>query len=208
MTRVKKNFNLIITGVGGQGGVLASRIFAEAGLSAGFEVRTSETIGMAQREGSVISHVRIGTGLNGALIPDGIADVLVSLELAESLKGWGKLAAHGLAIVNRRPIIPPAVALGMTKYDEDAIINFLRSQGKRVITFDATAAAIEAGNSRATNMVMLGALSTLPNLPFASELLWQAAEQVLPARLHAINHQAFEAGQSLGSCRPESPLVS
>ncbi|MZP28217.1 pyruvate ferredoxin oxidoreductase [Heliobacterium undosum] len=203
-----KTFNLIIAGVGGQGGVLASRVFAEAALAAGYKVRTSETIGMAQREGSVISHVRVGERLWGALIPDGAADVLLSLELAESLKGWPKLAPKGQAVINRRPIIPPAASLGLTRYDEGAIIEFLQQQGQRVHLIDATAAALETGNAKTTNMVMLGALSTLPGLPVTAELLWQAAEDILPARLREINRRAFLAGRSLGSCAGTAPLVS
>ncbi|ABZ83095.1 2-oxoacid:ferredoxin oxidoreductase, beta subunit, putative [Heliomicrobium modesticaldum Ice1] len=203
-----KTFNLIITGVGGQGGVLASRLFAEAALAAGYKVRTSETIGMAQREGSVISHVRVGERLWSALIPDGAADVLISLELAEGLKGWTKVAPHGRAIINRRPIIPPAASLGLTRYDEGAIIEFLQQQGQRVHLIDATAAALETGNAKTTNMVMLGALSTLPGLPVTADMLWQAAEALLPARLREINRQAFLTGRSLGSCAGTSPLVS
>ncbi|MBM7865355.1 pyruvate ferredoxin oxidoreductase [Heliobacterium gestii] len=203
-----KTFNLIIAGVGGQGGVLASRVFAEAALAAGYKVRTSETIGMAQREGSVISHVRVGERLWGALIPDGAADVLVSLELAESLKGWPKLAPHGRAVINGRPIIPPAASLGLTRYDEAAIVDFLQQQGQRVHLIDATAAALEIGNAKTTNMVMLGVLSTLPGLPVTAEMLWQAAENLLPSRLRDINRLAFQAGRRLGSCAETAPLVS
>ncbi|MBC9783025.1 indolepyruvate oxidoreductase subunit beta [Heliobacterium chlorum] len=203
-----KTFNLVITGVGGQGGVLASRVFAEASLAAGYEVRTSETIGMAQREGSVISHVRIGEKLQGALIPEGTADLLVSLELSESLKGWSKLSPQGQAVINRHTIIPPAVGLGLTQYPEAEIVAFLQSQGNRVRLFDATSAAIDAGTARATNMVMLGALSTLPNLPVSADMLWQAAERILPPRLHEVNRKAFLAGQALGACPQATPLVS
>ncbi|MCW2278368.1 indolepyruvate oxidoreductase subunit beta [Heliophilum fasciatum] len=196
------NWAIIITGVGGQGGVLASRIMAEAAIIAGYEVRTSETIGMAQREGVVVSHIKIGRDLGGPLIGDGTAQILLSLELAESLRGWPKLHPAGQALINCRPIIPPGVASGMTQYNQAAIMDFLQQQGSRACLFDATAAAIEAGSSKATNMVMLGAFSTLPNLPFTAEQLWQGATTVLPPKLHAVNQSAFAAGQALMTTAP------
>ncbi|QGG49435.1 indolepyruvate oxidoreductase subunit beta [Heliorestis convoluta] len=189
-------FDLIISGVGGQGTVLASRLFAEAALKVGLEVRTSETIGMAQREGPVISHVRVGQNLSGALIPNGKAQILLSLEPAEALRNWDKLAPDGIALVNSRPIIPPGLSSNEKGYNVPSILNFLAQEKDRVSLLDATEIALEAGNVKAVNMVMLGALSTVDILPFPGESLWSVAEEVLPSHLLEVNRLAFQAGRT------------
>lgn len=190
--------DIVIAGVGGQGTVLASRIIAQAAMMAGHQVRTSETIGMAQREGTVTSHVRIGDSLHGALIPDHGADIMLGFELAETVRWLHKLKPTGTAYVNNDKIIPVSVASGRSTYDVEALERYLTVNVQNLITFDATGLAVQAGTFRATNTVLLGALSNNPALPFTPEQLLDAAMSVIPAKVRDVNKKAFELGRGLG----------
>ncbi len=187
--------DIVIAGVGGQGTVLASRIIAQAAMDVGLNVRTSETIGMAQREGTVTSHVRIGDPLYGAIIPDHGADVLLGFELAETVRWLYKLKQEGLAYVNTARIIPVSVASGRSVYNTDALDQHLRNNVKNLFAFDAMEIAAEAGSYRTTNTVLLGALSTMPGLPFSAQQLLDAAMNLIPAKVRDINQKAFELGR-------------
>ncbi len=187
--------DIVIAGVGGQGTVLASRVIAQAAMDAGLAVRTSETIGMAQREGNVTSHVRIGDPLYGALIPDGAADVLLGFEMAETVRWLHKLKKDGRVLANSARIIPVSVTSGRSTYDADSILDFLRSNTNNLTMLDATELAIRAGNYRATNTVLLGAMSTIPGLPFEAEGLLSALLATIPAKLRDINSRALELGR-------------
>lgn len=189
--------DIVIAGVGGQGTVLASRILAQAAMEAGCQVRTSETIGMAQREGIVASHVRIGEPLHGALIPDRGADVLLGFELAESVRWLYKLKPGGRAYVNSARIVPVSVASGRSIYDSEALDNYLHEQVNNLFLLDAGGLAVEAGNHRTTNMVMIGALSSMPGLPFTSEQLLSASLSLIPTKVRDVNKAAFELGRKV-----------
>lgn len=188
--------NVVITGVGGQGTVLASRILAKAGLKAGYEVRTSETIGMAQREGAVTSQIRFGDDLTGygPLIPAGEADVLLSFELAEAVRGVEKLADSGTAIINQKPIIPITVSLGDSSYQVEELRNYLEQEINDIYKFGATKKAKEAGNYKAMNVVMLGALANLGKLGLDNELLLETVLEMVPDETKEINRRAFWLG--------------
>ncbi len=189
--------NIVISGVGGQGTLLAARAIAEAAICKGFEVRTSETIGMAQREGSVVSHVRLGHNLNGALIPDHKADILLGFELAETVRAIGKLKPGGVIISNTHRIMPVSVSLGSAGYRSDKMISSLAQATDRLILLDATQAASKAGGYKSANVVLLGVLSGLPELPFHPADLWQAIMQHVSPRTRQINQAAFELGQRI-----------
>lgn len=187
--------DIVIAGVGGQGTVLASRIIARTAMEAGLPVYTSETIGMAQREGVVTSHVRFGEPLFGAVIPDHSADILLGFELAETVRWLHKLKPGGLLVANNDRIIPVSVAAGRSEYDAPTLTTHLLSQVPGAVLFDATALAARAGTPKATNIVLLGALSALPGLPFNAEELLASALEVIPAKVHEINRRAFELGR-------------
>lgn len=187
--------DVVIAGVGGQGTILASRAIAQAALDLGLPVRTSETLGMAQREGIVSSHIRIGEPLFGAVIPDGGADVLLGFELAETVRWFQKLKPGGRLLANRDKIVPVSVYNGRSIYDSDALESFLLKNSDQPLIFDAFRLAEEAGNYRATNMVFLGAFSTLPDLPFSPESLLSAGLALIPGNLKDINSRAFELGR-------------
>ncbi len=191
--------DIVITGVGGQGNVLASRILAKAAMEWGLPVRTSEAIGMAQREGVVMSQVRMGEGAYGALIPDGSADILLGFELAETIRGLAKLKTGGVVIANRQTIFPVSVSLGLSQYEPEQMISYLENTAAQYHLLDATALAGEAGTYKCTNIVMLGALASLGILPYDEEHLKQVMLDSIPPKLRDINLRAFALGrQALG----------
>lgn len=190
--------DVVIAGVGGQGSVLASRVIAQAAMANGWEVRTTETIGMAQREGSVVSHVRIGSKLYGALVPDQQADILFGLELAETARALNKLKPGGVIVANHGKVVPASVSLGLSHYDEEPIRESLYRKTNRVVLADADRLAKEAGSIKAVNVVLLGVLSALPELPFQPDDLLERILESVPQKAVAINQEAFRLGQKLG----------
>ncbi|MBM7854102.1 indolepyruvate ferredoxin oxidoreductase beta subunit [Desulfohalotomaculum tongense] len=188
------NLNIVITGVGGQGNVLASRILAQAAVEAGYKVRTSEAIGMAQREGMVMSHVRMGECLYGAVIPDGKADVLLGFELAETIRGLPKLNKKGVVIANKSCVIPVSAALGISSYQRDKLTRYLQDHVNNLHLFDATALAAQAGTVKATNIVLLGALAALNLLPYTCADLLNVVLESVPSKFKDVNKRAFELG--------------
>lgn len=190
------SFDVIITGVGGQGNILTARVFARAAVAAGFRVLTSESVGMAQRGGPVASHVRIGHDLSGAIIPNGKADLVIGLELAETARVLPKLRSGGRVIAATTVIQPPALVLTGATYDAAAIAAYLREAVPDLLLIDAVNVAIRAGNRRAANSVLLGATTTLGSfLPFPPELLLPALLESLPPSLQEVNRQAFTLGR-------------
>ncbi len=183
--------NIVLAGVGGQGILLASEIVARAAMVAGFDVKTNEVHGMAQRGGSVIAQIRYGKEVNSPLVASGSAQVLGSLERIEALRYADYLAPGGLAVVSNQMVVPVSVSSGSASYPGDAEAR-LRKTFPRLVYFDAVALATEAGNARASNVVVIGALATGLKLPVET---WQAAirESVKP-KFVDLNLKAFEAG--------------
>lgn len=187
--------DIVIAGVGGQGNVLMSRILAQAAMEAGLEVRTSEVIGMAQRGGPVTSQVRMGQGLHGGIIPDRQADVILGLELAETVRVLPKLKAGGRVITSSTNVVPVSVAVGLSTYNRDALLSHLRNNTSQPVVFDAISLARQAGSDKAANVVLLGALSTLPVLPFSADALLKSCLELIPAKFHGVNREAFALGR-------------
>lgn len=187
--------DIVIAGVGGQGSVLASRALARAAIAEGLSVRTSEVIGMAQREGMVTSHVRMGHELYGAIIPDGAADYLIGLELAETVRNLPKLRPEGLVIATTSAIVPASVHLGLSSYDRAALIKYLRERNGNALLLDGAELARQAGHDRSINAAMLGVLSKAGKLPFSAEQLLRSILEMIPEKFHEINRRAFELGR-------------
>jgi len=188
--------DIVIAGVGGQGNLLASRVLARAAVAAGLEIRTSESIGMAQREGPVNSHVRLGRGLTGAIIPDRAADILLGLELAETVRNLPKLKDGGQVVASTAVIRPITVTLGQSRYPAEELLAYLRETVPGALLIDAAEAARRAGNVKAANTVLLGALSVLDGLlPFDHEALLEALVTTIPAKLLDVNRRAFALGR-------------
>jgi len=187
--------DIVISGVGGQGAVMASRALARAGMESGLAVRTSEVIGMAQREGPVTTHVRLGDELYGAVIPDQGADFLLGLELAETVRALPKLKPGGTVITSCSTIVPVPVQLGLSTYDREALAGHLKKEAGKVVFLDVDELSRTAGNPRTGNVIILGALSTRPGLPFRPDQLLRAVLEMVGEKLRDINTRAFETGR-------------
>ena len=189
-----EEFNIILAGVGGQGTVLASEILGTAAVMAGFNVQESEVLGMSQRGGAVVSHIRFGSKVYGPIVPDGKGDVLVALEISEALRNITLLSRQGLSIVNTRPIIPYTVSIGISKYPSLEEIMERLTKYARVIAIDATELAGKAGNVVAVNTVMLGALAGSGRFPIGRETILKAIEARVNKNVVQVNRKAFMLG--------------
>jgi indolepyruvate ferredoxin oxidoreductase beta subunit len=189
---MKKSGNILFCGVGGQGILLASELTAEALLAQGHDVKKSEVHGMAQRGGSVEAHLRYGAKVYSPLIEPGEADLLLAFEIMEALRYLPYLNKKSKVIVNTQRIMPPAVATGKTVYPEN-ILEELTSRGLTVIPVDGFEIAREAGNVKAANVALVGALSKLLPIPEAAFLA--AIEKRVPARFLEVNRKVFKAGR-------------
>lgn len=184
--------NVLVVGVGGQGVLLASEVLAEVALLSGLDVKKSEVHGMAQRGGSVVSHVRFGRKVYSPLIERGEADFLVSFEKLETLRYLEHLHPAAWVLINSQAILPLPVSSGKTRYPA-GVEGAVRKAGLKVKVIDGPDLAERAGNRRAVNSVVLGLLSRLLAFP---EEAWTAALQGhVPPRHLAANMSAFRLGR-------------
>lgn len=192
-------FDLIVAGVGGQGSILLSHILAEAAIKIdrSIHVRVGETFGAAMRGGAVASHVRIGREALGPLVRKGGADVVLALEPLEGLRiSVEYLKTGGIAILNTRPWYPVDVNIGVCEYPKlETIEEGLKKLGADVYFLDVTQIAFEAGNSKAANVVLLGALSSLESCPVDENSLLCAIKERVPQKALEVNLKAFKMGQ-------------
>lgn len=191
---IDKKFDILIAGVGGQGTVLASRLIAAAAIRQGSFARTSETIGMSQRGGCVVSHVRIGSENAGSIIPMAGADMMIAFELSEAARSLPRLKKEGCCIVNTQIIKPVSASLGTSKYDIDEITGFLKSNAGHIHFIDGYSLANEAGSVKAVNVVLLGAAAAAGRLPFSRESIEQAITENVPQKYRELNQKAFKLG--------------
>ncbi|MGV8059376.1 MAG: indolepyruvate oxidoreductase subunit beta [Smithellaceae bacterium] len=184
--------SILLAGVGGQGILRASDIMCMAMMEAGFDVKKSEVHGMAQRGGCVTSHVRYGNKVYSPLAKLGSIDLLVAFEKMEALRYLNYLTKEATVIVNADEIYPPAVNSGDVLYPEDAI-SFLKSNYDQVKEIDATILAKKSGNVKAANVVLLGTISTLMDIPAST---WEdVIKKAFPEKLAKINLTAFQMGR-------------
>jgi len=189
-----KTTRLVIVAVGGQGNLLASSILAEAALIENVPVRMSEIHGMAQRGGVVESALLFGPG-HSTVIAEGEADILVGFEPAETLRALGKCHRESTVITNLAPLMPFTVNIGQGVYpDLKRLQELIRAKTARLIAFNATALAREAGNVLAVNMVLLGCLVETGLLPIRPESVQAAMERKIKPDLLEVNRRAFAAG--------------
>jgi indolepyruvate ferredoxin oxidoreductase beta subunit len=192
-TRVK---SLLLAGVGGQGILLASDIICKVMMDKGYDVKKSEVHGMAQRGGCVTSHVRYGEKVYSPLAKKGDVDMIVSFEKLESLRYLDYLKTGGMVLVNDEEIYPPSVNLGDADYPKE-VYESLRSQfgPDRVKVIAGPELAAQAGNRRAVNTVMLGAISRF--IPGISPDDWKKVlSEVLPEKNVKANLKAFDLGRA------------
>ena len=189
-----KKVELVLTGVGGQGILLAADLLSKASLKAGKGIWVSEIHGMAQRGGVVTTSIRIGD-VPSPSIADGSADVILSMEPLEALRQLKKLRGDGMIVTDPNPVVPFEVTLGKTKYPPlDRVFNELSKHSKRLVKVNTLQLAKKAGSTITRNVVLLGALAGVKVLPFDRSFLAQAIEERFPPRLIKQNMKAFELG--------------
>lgn len=187
--------DVILAGVGGQGCVLSARIAAETALNMGYDVKTSEVHGMAQRGGSVVCMVRWSEEVHSPLIPSGAADFILAFELLEGLRYLGYVSREGAAIVNNYRLDPLPVLRGDEIYPEDALED-IHSIIPRMMVMQAREMAIEAGNARAAGSVLLGGLSSF--LDFPVDAWEESILRLVPGKAREVNRKAFMLGRQAG----------
>ena len=186
--------NIMIVGVGGQGTLLTSRILGGITVENGYDVKLSEVHGMAQRGGSVVTYVRYGEKVTEPIVEEGQADVLIAFEKLEALRYAHFLKKDGVIIVNDQKIDPMPVVTGVAKYPE-GIIEHL-SEKYKVISVDAQKEALELGNARVFNVIILGVAAS--KMDFEKEQWIEVIKKKVPPKTIDINVKAFERGYEIG----------
>lgn len=186
--------NCILAGVGGQGTVLASKLIAQCAMERGEFVRTAETIGMAQRGGCVVSHVRVGENAHSPLLPLGSADLLIAFEPAEAVRTLPYLKKGGTVVVSTTPVQPVTVSLSGKSYDASAMLAYLRQNCKRVVEVDTAGICTECGSQKVANVALLGAAAASGALGLTPEELESAVTRRLPTKFLEMNRRALYAG--------------
>lgn len=187
-----KDINILIVGVGGQGTLLASVLLGNIALEEGYDVKLAEVHGMAQRGGSVVTHVRISENeVRSPLIEEGGADVIVAFEELEAYRWIAYLKQGGAIFVNTQQIKPMPVIMGAAQYPAE-IVDFLKDNADKVTCLDALGIATECGSIKAVNTVLLGAMAK--ELPFSKETWIRQIEKTVKPKFVELNKTAFEKG--------------
>lgn len=190
-----KTKSIMIVGVGGQGTLLASKLLGRLLLTKNYDIKVSEVHGMSQRGGSVVTYVRYGERVYSPIIDKGEADFILSFELLEAARWMEYLKKDGVLITNTQQINPMPVITGAMAYPEDLVAK-IQAKGVTIDALDALTPAIEAGSSKAVNLVLLGRLSKYFDF---DETEWMTAieQSVKPAFLE-MNKKAFLLGKNSG----------
>ena len=183
---------VLVAGVGGQGVILASDIMCEVFMEAGYDVKKSEIHGMAMRGGIVTSHFRFGKKVYSPLIKEGEVDILFAFEQLEGLRWINHVRPNGKILMNDNKVNPPAVNMGEMDYPEN-IPETIQSKFKNLYLVKGTEIALQAGDVRAANVVLLGAMSKLFTI---QDTLWlDTILGHLPPKVHDLNRKAFATGK-------------
>ncbi len=184
---------IMIVGVGGQGTLLTSRILGDALIAQGYDVKVSEVHGMSQRGGSVVTYVKYGERVYSPIIDQGEADYILAFERLEAARWLSYLKDDGTLIVNDQRISPMPVITGAMEYP-DAILEKIEAKGASLIALDALAPAVEAGNAKSVNVVLIGLLSKLMDIP---DEVWESAlKKNVKEKFLEVNRKAFALGQA------------
>ena len=191
--------SVILCGVGGQGTVLASKLISYAAMAKGEAVRSAETIGMAQRGGSVTSHVRIGEGAFSPLIPEGKADVMIAFEPAEAVRNLPYLKKDGVVVVSRKAVKPVTASLSEKVYEGKDMLDYLEKRVDRLVMVDGEKATSKLGSSKVLNVVLLGAAIASEEIDITMEEIRAAIREKVPEKFHELNNRALDEGVLLYS---------
>ncbi len=184
--------NIMIVGVGGQGSLLASKMLGQLLLSQGYDVKVSEVHGMSQRGGSVVTYVRYGEKVYSPIIDKGTADFIISFEKLEAARWVPYLKKGGKIIMSTQEIDPMPVIIGAAQYPEN-LVEKMKEAGADVDAIDALDLAMQAGSSKAVNLVLMGRLSKYFD---ATQEAWMdALEACVPAKFLELNKKAFALGR-------------
>jgi indolepyruvate ferredoxin oxidoreductase beta subunit len=202
-----KPYNLLVTGVGGQGTVVASDILAAVGLAAGYDVKKSDVLGLAVRGGAVVSHVRWADTVHSPIVPEGKVDILLAFELLEGLRWLDWVSAQGAILINDQRIFPVVVSSGVSAYpsDEEVTTALLRAT-MHAYKVPGLEIAQELGNARVLNVALLGAMSGL--IEIDPQLWVDVIKQRVPAKALDLNVNAFWRGrEALAASRLAGAVV-
>ncbi|HSR12974.1 MAG TPA: indolepyruvate oxidoreductase subunit beta [Thermodesulfobacteriota bacterium] len=187
--------NILLVGVGGQGIILASEIMGDVFMDAGYDVKKSEVHGMAQRGGSVSTHVRFGPKVFSPLISEGEADIFMAFEELEALRYLSFLRPEPVILLNQQRLNPPSVSLGNEEYP-DNVSDTLSKRAKKFKGLSALELARKAGDARAANVVLLGALDSLLPVRIPEDVWKSNILQRFPAKAGPVNLEAFRLGRA------------
>ncbi|MFW9909931.1 MAG: indolepyruvate oxidoreductase subunit beta [Candidatus Thorarchaeota archaeon] len=203
---MERTYNILFAGVGGQGLMLLSAVLGKAAVDAGLDVMTGETHGLAQRSGSIYVHFKIGKPIS-PLIPYGKADMLIAMEATEALRYIEYLKDDGVIIMSKNTMPPvaetKAVALDKEKiakyYALEMVEERLRKVTTKLISLDSLGLALEAGNARTENSVLIGSAASCPDFPISAEDLRKAVLSLVPPKTIEANSKAFDLGREAGT---------
>ncbi len=184
--------NMILCGVGGQGTVLASRLISSAAMARRIPVMSAETIGMAQRGGSVFSHLRMGEGIWSPMIGLGEADLILAFEPGEAVRMLPYLKSGGQMIVSSRPVMPVTAALSENSYRAEEMLDFLKEHVRHLVIVDTDKALREVGSPKVLNLILLGAALKSGALGLEAEDLKDAVRRQIPEKFHELNFRALD----------------
>lgn len=187
--------NILLCGVGGQGTVLASKLLAAAAMAKGIPVMSAETIGMAQRGGSVFSHLRMGEGIYSPMLAAGTADLIIGFEPAETVRMLAYLKPGGQVVVSARPVMPVSAAL-QGGYRAAEMLDYLRAQTTALTVVDTERACAELGSPKVLNMVLLGAAIRTGVLDLTMEDIQAAIREKVKPQFHEMNFKALAYQQA------------
>ncbi len=189
-----RKFDLLITGVGGQGVILASNILSEVALTAGYDVKKTDTLGMAQRGGSVVSQVRLGREVHSPLVRAGDVDIMIAFEKLEAARWSHYLRPGGVVIASNQALPPLTVIHGLERYPSDEeIMALLRERSGRVYLVEAIRRAKELGSVKAVNVFLLGCASVF--LPLKINVWQDVISRHVPEAARRLNLAAFSQGR-------------
>jgi len=189
--------NIVFSGIGGQGIVVASDILCEAALFDGLDVAKAEVHGMAQRGGSIVAHVKIGENVLSPLIETGKADIILGFEMLEAARVLPMMKKNGTVIVNTK-YIPPSTSIGsLSDFNSDKILGIIKERAHKVFEVDGIGIAKKLGNTLVVNTILLGALSGIPENPVTKQSIEQAIAGRLKEKYVSLNLKAFKIGSEL-----------
>ena len=183
--------NILICGVGGQGIVLTSKLIAATAMANDMEVKSAETIGMAQKGGSVFSFLRVGEGSYCPMFAEGTADIIIAFEPAEAVRMLPYLKEGGQVIVNTHPIMPVTATLVGSDYTGAEMLEYLGKHAANLILVDGEKACAEVGSPRALNMIMLGAAVRSGVLPFDISAIEDTMKATVKPQFIEMNSKAL-----------------